>query len=194
MPLSQQLLAAHAFFRQTARLAGDDTQPCTLFFSISDTRQRAHTVHSSASSFEQAWTCGARQIEEKLRSLAARSGEHLPLWLRVERAINITPITWVTLTERLQRYKRNYFRRGIAFDSQLECALTEQELNANAILYGGAQCPHATFNSGNFAVYAKRRFTGSATSAAVQRVLDQPESRVYLFDTTGVFCAEDAIA
>lgn len=194
MPLSQQLLAAHAFFRQTARLAGDDTQPCTLFFSISDTRQRAHTVHSSASSFEQAWTCGARQIEEKLRSLAARSGEHLPLWLRVERAINITPITWVALTERLQRYKRNYFRRGIAFDSQLECALTEQELNANAILYGGAQCPHATFNSGNFAVYAKRRFTGNATSATVQRVLDQPESTVYLFDTTGVFCAEDAIA
>ena len=196
MPLSQQLLAAHAFFRQTQAvpIAADNAQPCTLFFSISDTRQRAHTVHISADSFAEAWAGGVKQIEEKLTVLAARSSEHFALWLRVERAINITPMTWASLTERLHRHKRNYFRRGIAFDSQLHCALTEQELNANAILYGGSQCAHATFNNGNFAIYAKRRFTGGAAVAAAQKVLEQPETTVYLFDTAGVFCAEDAIA
>ena len=196
MPLSQQLLAAHAFFRQTQAvpIAADNAQPCTLFFSISDTRQRAHTVHISADSFAEAWAGGVKQIEEKFTVLAARSSEHFALWLRVERAINITPMTWASLTERLHRHKRNYFRRGIAFDSQLHCALTEQELNANAILYGGSQCAHATFNNGNFAIYAKRRFTGGAAVAAAQKVLEQPETTVYLFDTAGVFCAEDAIA
>lgn len=196
MPLSQQLLAAHAFFRQTQAvpIAADNALPCTLFFSISDTRQRAHTVHISADSFAEAWAGGVKQIEEKLTVLAARSSEHFALWLRVERAINITPMTWASLTERLHRHKRNYFRRGIAFDSQLHCALTEQELNANAILYGGSQCAHATFNNGNFAIYAKRRFTGGAAVAAAQKVLEQPETTVYLFDTAGVFCAEDAIA
>lgn len=196
MPLSQQLLAAHAFFRQTQAvpIAADNAQPCTLFFSISDTRQRAHTVHISADSFAEAWAGGFKQIEEKLTVLAARSSEHFALWLRVERAINITPMTWASLTERLHRHKRNYFRRGIAFDSQLHCALTEQELNANAILYGGSQCAHATFNNGNFAIYAKRRFTGGAAVAAAQKVHEQPETTVYLFDTAGVFCAEDAIA
>ncbi|MFO2465634.1 Mur ligase family protein [Pseudomonas sp. 15FMM2] len=102
------------------------------------------------------------------------------------------PQTWATFNERLKQHKRNYFRRGIAFDSGLHIALTEQELNANAILYGGGNIVHATFNAGNFAVYAKRRFTGPSALDALAAL--QPDSLIYLFDTAGVFCAEDGVA
>ena len=198
MSLNQQLLACHAHLSQDSHgpVASEDTaQPCTLFFSISDTTQRAHVVHVSAQSFETAWNAGTLEIQKKHRLLCARQGsEAIQCWLRVERAINVSPITWEALNERLKRYKRNYFRRGIAFDSALQIALTEQELNANAILYGGNNVVHATFNSGNFSIYAKRRFVGSNTLSALANAQVHPETNVYLFDTAGVFCAEDAVA
>ncbi|MFC6335617.1 UDP-N-acetylmuramoyl-tripeptide--D-alanyl-D-alanine ligase [Pseudomonas karstica] len=104
----------------------------------------------------------------------------------------MTPLSWENLNERLKHHKRNYFRRGIAFDSSLHIALTEQELNANAILYGGGNIAHATFNAGNFSVYAKRRFTEPAALNVIAML--QPDTTVYLFDTAGVFCAEDGVA
>ncbi|MCO7597221.1 MULTISPECIES: Mur ligase family protein [Pseudomonas] len=194
MSLKQQLTACYDFLkRQTAALIADAPPACTLFFSLSDSSQRAKVFHVTADSFETAWS----QALSKFPALQASPGQGQPsgpLWLRVERAVNLTTLTWAQLQERLKRHKRNYFRYGIAFDQGLEIALTEQEINANAILYGGSSIPCASFNLGNFSVYVKKRFAGSPALAAARYAQAHPEAPVYLFQTQGVFCAEDGIA
>lgn len=197
MPLKQQLLACYALLNtyNDAPEVSSTAERCTLFFSISNGAQRAHIIHVNADNFETAWQIGAREIQKKQTLLSVQqTGQPVRSWLRIERATAINPITWEKLNDRLKRHKRNYFRRGIAFDSTLQVAITEQELNANAILYGGNEVAHAVFNAGNFSIYAKRRFLGTAALSALANAQANPSTLVYLFDTEGVFCAEDGIA
>ncbi|MUF05892.1 glutamate ligase [Pseudomonas sp. CCM 7893] len=196
MSVKQQLLACYALLSKDTdeqAVSSNRASSCTLFFSISDSTKRAHVFHVSAENFEKAWQTGANELQRTHdQRLAQPDNKAERTWIRVERAINVKPTTWEQFNERLKRHKRNYFRGGIAFDRRLHIALTEQELNANAILYGGNNIAHASFNAGNFSVYAKRRFAGSAALNAVSTL--QPDTPVYLFDTAGVFCAEDGMA
>ncbi len=187
MSLKQQLTACYNLLQQqNVELTAKDDSPkdCCLFFSISDGSQRAQVFQVNAASFAAAWNDGQQAMQAFEQCDSA-------LWLRVERAVNVTSLSWAQLQERLKRYKRNYFRQGIAFDSALTTALTEQEINANAILYGGANMPLATFNMGNFSVYVKRRFSDTAALDAAVAAQANPSSLVYLFQTRGVFCADD---
>lgn len=194
--MKQQLLACHALLsKDTHGLAAssDAAQSCTLFFSMTDTIQRAQVFHITAQSFEQAWQTGAAELQRRYDHGTSQGAYNRDRWwIRIERAFNVTPITWAKLNERLKRHKRNYFRQGIAFDSDLRIAITEQELNANAILYGGSDIAQATFNPKNFAAYARRRFNGTHAADLVAGLT--AESGVFVFNTTGVFCAEDGEA
>ncbi|WP_130909407.1 UDP-N-acetylmuramoyl-tripeptide--D-alanyl-D-alanine ligase [Pseudomonas mucidolens] len=192
MPVKQQVLACYTLLSNDTdeRVVSLHTaHACILFFSISHSTKRAHVFHVAASNFESAWQTAVNELQQWIKQ---RGNSPERTWIRVERVINVTPMSWAKLNERLKQHKRNYFRRGIALDSSFQIALTEQELNANAILYGGSDIAHATFNAGNFSVYAKRRFSG----ATARQLLDtlKPDTTVYLFDTAGVFCAEDAMA
>ncbi|EIK71995.1 hypothetical protein PseBG33_4666 [Pseudomonas synxantha BG33R] len=194
--MKQQLLACHTLLSKHANeltVSADAPHTCTLFFSISDSTYRAVVFHITADNFETAWRLGELELE-RLCSHAPRQGSDKTdrSWIRVERAFNVAPITWEQFSERLKRHKRNYFRHGLAFDADMQLAITEQELNANAILYGGSDIAHATFNTNNFVTYAKRRFSGSQAAAIVAALA--PETRVFTFNTIGVFCAEDGIA
>lgn len=196
MSLIQQLDACHTLLVNIdagTSVRDEAKTPCTLFFSISNGTQRAEVIQSSGDTFEQAWSAGVlRLAQPKTPPNQEQPPERL--WLRVERAVNITSLSWDELQERFKRYKRNYFRYGLAFDPALETALTEQELNGNAILYGGPTVPLASFNMNNFSVYAKRRFEDSAAQAAAINAQAFPQTPVYLFQTQGVFCAEDGKA
>ena len=195
MPVKQQWLACYAHLSKEMNgpaVSSDTAQPCTLFFSMSDGTQRAHVFHITADNFEAAWQTGVQRLQGAYERDRAQSGNIVERsWIRVECAINVTAITWAELNARFKRHKRNYFRRGIAFDAALHIAITEQELNANAILYGGNAINHASFNAGNFSVYARRRFTGLNTADLIATL--EPETPVFLFDTKGVFCAEDGV-
>jgi len=191
MSLKQQLSACYNLLKaQTADpIASADVSPtCTLFFSLSDGTQRARVFHVTAESFEAAWSSALSDSAQLQDQPPGR------LWLRVERAINLTTLSWEQLQDRLKRHKRNYFRHGIAFDQGLKTALTEQEINANAILYGGSTVPLASFNMGNFSIYVKKRFGDPTVLEAAQYAQAHPQTPVYLFQTQGVFCAEDGIA
>ncbi|MHC6223863.1 UDP-N-acetylmuramoyl-tripeptide--D-alanyl-D-alanine ligase [Pseudomonas sp. X10] len=195
MSLKQQLTACYNFLKtQTADLIANTeaSSACTLFFSLSDGTQRARVFHVTAESFETAWNSALLNFPQ-LQATPEQDRPSARLWLRVERAVNLTTLSWAQLQERLKRHKRNYFRHGIAFDKELKIALTEQEINANAILYGGSTIPVASFNLGNFSVYAKKRFVGSTALAAAQHAQAHPQTPVYLFQTQGVFCAEDGV-
>lgn len=155
------------------RLAEPDA--CILFFASSSGAERAVVFTVRGTSFEAAWHSGADQMQERWKR---RDGS--PRWLRVEAACAIQATTWGDICKQLAATKRNYWRRGIAFDAGLETAFLAQELAGSALLYDGKQ-PVAAANSNNLRVYGRRRY---------QRDLvwpDDPARPMWLFDTRAVF-------
>ncbi len=149
----------------------------TLFFSVSDTKERAKVTHVSADNFEQAWSLGIVQLRKLLDRHKLKQG-----WLRVDWVTHVEALTWEVLNKRLQDTKRNYFRHGLALDSALNQAFLEQELNANAMLYVGGGATNAQLNEKNFTRYATSRYGKKAL------VDFSPQTPVYVLSTQGVFC------
>lgn len=160
-----------------AQVGGPVDAGYAVFFSASDGRERACVVHAVAPDFDAAWREGVVRLQRQLarRKLAVE-------WLRIDWVTAVENTTWAALHQRLAVTRRNYFRYGIAFDAGLETAFLEQELNANAMLYGGADTAHALVNLKNFSLYATARFGQAPT-------LDfSPAAPAYVLSTRGVFC------
>ena len=174
------MLEKHA--RQHCPAPSDQMPGYTLIFSVSDGAMRATVRHVSAKSFDEAFKLGTHRIKECLRREKI-SAKHLRLdWVE-----SSTPTSWGEFQKKLDEVKRTYFRFGLAFDKNLTHLLTEMECHANAIFYGGADIFTGRFNAGNFAKYAKGRFT--ATVIPPQK----PEAPVWLVSTAGVYCGEDNV-
>lgn len=151
----------------------------TLFASLSDGEHRAKVVHCSDSSFDLAW--------EKLTYLARQAAAKNKLevcWLRIDWVQSVRQTTLGQLKDWLKRVKRNYFRYGLALDEQFNVAFLEQELNSNAMLYGGTQYVHAVLNEKNFGIYARKRFPYFQYDFA-------DENPIFMLDTAGVFCSTE---
>lgn len=149
-----------------------------LFFSISDGSQRAEVVTATGVTVDEAWTSGVDTLKRRMhtKDLEGR-------WLRIDWVETVEQSSWDELRKRLANTKRNYFRIGIALDENFTHAFTEQELNANAMLYGGNRIAHAVLNERNFLIYAHQRFD----DGPLQLVQD---NNVFLFTTRGVFSDE----
>ncbi|URL06562.1 UDP-N-acetylmuramoyl-tripeptide--D-alanyl-D-alanine ligase [Avibacterium sp. 21-595] len=104
-------------------------------------------------------------------------------YIRIEWALNSTAMEWGKFKSDLSRYKRNYFRAGIAFKGEREpwLLLTEMELNANACLYVGADEVSAGVNQRNLERYIKARHG----SSQMPTFADNEEIRI--FQTAGFF-------
>ncbi|AWF80491.1 UDP-N-acetylmuramoyl-tripeptide--D-alanyl-D-alanine ligase [Microbulbifer sp. A4B17] len=173
MSLSNMLVQVRAQVEQAVtRLR----PPYTLFFSISDGKRRALVRHITATDFPNAWQSLAKSTQK-----AANASKMDPCWLRVDWVTQKTVMTLASLEEILHDTKRSYFRYGLAMDGDCEVAFLEQELNANAMLYGGNKINHVIINENNFLSYAKQRF-GPNTE------LDFSEDKpVILLSTEGLF-------
>ncbi|WP_336740177.1 Mur ligase family protein [Aureimonas altamirensis] len=145
-----------------------------LFLSVSEGAQRATTTPIAAASFDAAFAA----VEEAVALIDD------PRWLRVDWVETVGEIQWSELKSWLAQTKRNYFRYGISLDKGFRIAFLETELNANAMLYGGAAIDHAVLNEKNFARYARlaRGLPGLAVEDA---------ATVYYFSTSGIFCDRD---
>lgn len=178
MSLSNLLGRAHAALAH--RFTDAATAPNLLFFSFTDGTARSHIVRAAGASFAQAWKDGATRCQAEARrlKLAAR-------WLRVDWPVETQATTWAELAERLKRTKRNYFRMGLALDAELRHAFLEPELNANAMLYLGADKAEAGVNPKNFTVRAQRRF-GKTFEPDFS-----PDAAVYVFTHEGLFVSDD---
>lgn len=147
-----------------------------LFFSCSDGEERASVTIARGSSFDEAWQTGMEAVQIIQRR---QSGRHR--WLRVDWPTALEASTWAELRDVLDKTKRNYFRLGIALDEQFEKAFLEQELNANAMLYGGNQKVSAELNEKNFLLYFTTRFPGRHLPDFAD------EQVIYPFASTGAF-------
>ena len=183
MSFSDQLRACEAHLAAECYALPAPYPAHALFFSVSDGSARAHVVHASGPDVQTAWSAGVKRLTEWM------AGQRLVApWLRVDWVEGARAVMWNRLLEQLELTKRNYFRYGIALDERFEIALTEQELNANAMLYGGAHIEHAVVNLKNFKLYARSRFGAEAA-------IDLPPSGpAYLLAMRGVFCHTDGIA
>lgn len=152
----------------------------TLFFSVSDGKARADVVHASGGSLESAWQKGLASLRAVMAKRQLKGK-----WVRVDWVEEVEATTWGGVKRRLANTKRNYFRHGLALDPELSVAFLEQELNANAMLYGGNQVSHAIVNEKNFLIYARKRY---GEAGAVDFADDK---QAYIFSTAGIFCDEE---
>ncbi|WP_105103777.1 CapA family protein [Microbulbifer pacificus] len=152
------------------------TPPYTLFFSVSDGIQRARVCHGRGMDLDTLWLQLATQARRLLSS--AKMAGH---WLRIDWVTKSETLDWRQLHQRFEKTKRGYFRYGLALDDTWNIAFLEQELNGNAMLYGGNKIEHVVVNKRNFRAYTDRRF-GRKT------ILDFADtSPVTLLHTEGVF-------
>ncbi|MBE2894717.1 UDP-N-acetylmuramoyl-tripeptide--D-alanyl-D-alanine ligase [Spirabiliibacterium falconis] len=124
----------------------------------------------------------AAAVQHCLTNMQAKFTQPL-IYLRLEWVVSAKAYSWQALPAELDRYKRNYFRSGLAFRGVREpwLLLTEMELNANACLYTGNEAVSAAINQGNLERYLKARHGSS------QMPDFAPESAVWMFQTAGVF-------
>lgn len=124
-----------------------------VFFSVTDGRRRARTVHGRGNSLADAWQAAMIAL--------VNSGApwHLAgvTRLRVDFMVNVRWMTWGERLGELQQTRRNYVEEGLALDEDFEVALLAQELHGNAILYN-ARFEHAQPRAVNLRVYGQRRF------------------------------------
>ena len=121
-------------------------------------------------------------IIENLDKLALKFDAPI-VWLRLEWLNQATLTTWSSFQQSLKRFKRNYYRSGIAFEGVREpwLLLTEMELNANVCLYMGNTVSHAGVNANNLNVYLKARHG----SSQIPNFHD--DLPIISFNTAGVF-------
>ncbi|MEO9339499.1 Mur ligase family protein [Mesorhizobium sp. SB112] len=180
---SQKLSRTREVLKAKCRKLAAPHPAYCLFISVSDGKSRAHVVHGTGETFDAVW-------DESVSKLHAGMQKHNleGRWLRFDWVEKAEPLSWRQFRTGLQRIKRNYFRKGLALDGDLKAAFLEQELNANAMLYGGNRIEHAVVNEQNFAIYAAQRFGKDLK-------LDFSEdATVYVLTTAGIFVNEDGAA
>lgn len=135
-------------------------------------------MHAVADDFANCW----QQLQQSTEQCIA-SKQLTVRFLRIDWLRSAQPLTMASLQQQLKQTKRNYFRYGIAFDDEFSQVYTEQELNANALLYGGHATSYCQLNPHNFSVYQQRRFNSTVKNP----VELSAEHQVWRLDTQGLF-------
>lgn len=147
-----------------------------IFFSVSDSKSRAHVVRGCGETFDKAWQQGTQALQQWRKKSGLKA-----CWLRVDMVDKVDALRWDTLQARLAKTKRNYFRFGLSLDPAFCYAMLEQEIAANALLYNGDHGV-ATPNASNLAHYSRRRF------GAVLNWPEHPDQTLWRFTTRALFC------
>jgi len=148
-----------------------------LFFSVTDGQNRALTFITKASDFDMAWQQGESELQ-----IIIETYQYTSLWLRVEIVQAVKKLTLAQYEQHLIKVKRSYSRKGISFDAEFSLAITEQELNANALLYNGDKVTYAKINKDNFYAFFNWRFPNEALPNFNDKTIS-----IYIFTTIGYF-------
>ncbi|MDX5976778.1 UDP-N-acetylmuramoyl-tripeptide--D-alanyl-D-alanine ligase [Vreelandella alkaliphila] len=128
------------------------------------------------------WAAIIPTLKQALERLE-RKFPHPLVWWRLEWPFAVREWHWKALKQEVKRYKRNYFRSGLAFVGKKlpRLLLTEMELNANACLYAGNQVAHADVNQAHLERYIKARHGSSQMPDFADNM------PAWSFSTAGVF-------
>lgn len=157
----------------------------TLIVSVSDGYERAKVITPIISHNDMIEEGGQPVLELLLSKLewVTRKFDNPLKWLRLEWVNKEKKFTWKDFNQELRRYKRNYFRSGIAYKGNTKpwCLLTEMELNANACSYVGGEVSYAKVNSKNLNKYIKSRHSSDNIPSF------DDEMELIVFQTSGIF-------
>jgi len=156
-----------------------------MLVSVSDGCQRAQvaTVSLDVASLENGRWSALWPILLQVVNRLQYKFQHPLVWCRVEWPFAVREWRWGGFKQELKRYKRSYFRSGLAFEGKREprLLLSEMELNANACLYAGHQVGHADIHQAHLKRYFKARHGSSQMPSFADDML------VWSFSTAGVF-------
>ncbi len=99
------------------------------FISVCDIEQRAYVFRASAESPKAAW--------ENVRAEAAQfvySEDLDPLWVKADITVKGERVRFDELLSQISECYEEFFRRGIAFDDNMDVALIEAEINGNSLI------------------------------------------------------------
>lgn len=144
-----------------------------LFVSLGQATERAHVVRFQGK--------GLQSVKDQARNWLRKQPE--TEWLKLDIARNFEALSFEALNERVGDTRKNYFRRGIAFDRKMQCAYLEEELNGNAVLSKDPTHEELHINLTNLSNYAHQQ-------GRTERIAFHPTSPCLLFDTLGVFADE----
>ncbi|MDT9693814.1 hypothetical protein Q5762_36945, partial [Streptomyces sp. P9(2023)] len=109
-----------------------------LLISASDGYSRAQVVTVTVATDELVAGNWAAVVPALTQAVVRLQGkfEHPLTGCRIEWPLAVRAWHWAALKQELKRYKRSYFRSGLAFEGKREprLLLSEMELNANACL------------------------------------------------------------
>lgn len=149
-------------------------EPCRLFLSASSMKERAAVRHAVDVSPEKAWAAALTELEKALNGIE-------PSILRADWVKSSEVVTWSECLERVKAIRRNWFRFGIALDQNYKIALTEQELNANLILYSpDEEKTKGEFQADKAEAYCLKRFNCNLPTIS-------DSDKVEIFETVGAF-------
>ena len=157
----------------SADLTAGGSPRFAAFVSVCDKVSRAKVFRAAADTLGEAWSEACRKAG---KYIALKSAE--PIWIKTD---VIKMAERQRLSEVIKTVSEGYnefFRRGIAFDDELETALIEAEMNGNRVISYKKQTIELT------AVNKYLSSIGLKTLAAL------PEE-VILFDCLSFFCGED---
>ena len=127
--------------------------PCRIFLSASNMKERAIVRHAVGNTPDDAWNAALNALNDALN----KKGK--PSILRADWVTSTQNLTWAELIDKLKNIRRNWCRLGIALDKDYRLAFTEQELNANLILYDEKQDkPQGDFRKDRADAYCQKRF------------------------------------
>lgn len=107
----------------------DKKNGVTLFLSIGNPSIRAKVLQVQDSTFDRAW----RKLQKQSVNYIQRTLMD-PEWIKLDLVTEVEQYQFEALEQKIAKTKRNYFREGIAFDSEFRLAFLEQELNGYALI------------------------------------------------------------
>ncbi|MBR6012847.1 MAG: glycosyltransferase [Selenomonadaceae bacterium] len=159
----------------------ESSEVCKIFLSASDMKTRAVVRNASATSPKEAWEIALEELKKILKSEKID-----PVILRADWVISSEKITWENFIKLVEDTRRNYFRKGLALDSDYKIAFTEMEMNGNAMLYQGGKegSAYGVFRQNRSDTYCQKRF-------GMDFPTPSPTDTVEIFETQGVFIQEN---
>lgn len=154
---------------------------CKIFLSTSDMKTRAVVQNAAENSPADAWNIALEKLKKILQSEKIE-----PKILRADWVTSSEKMTWQDFNKLLGETRRNYFRRGLALDSDYKIAFTETEMNANYMMYkdGKEGSKNCIFRQNYADEYCEKRF-------GCKFPTPEQNQTVELFETCGAFIQED---
>ncbi len=101
----------------------------TVFFSVTDSEERAHVFRCSAEALSDAWE-GAKKIALKF----INTNSYNCCWIKADIMKSSRKVPLDDVIKEVRGNYNEFFRKGLAFDEELQTAVLEAEINCNKII------------------------------------------------------------